>query len=172
MQANTPRSANPANSPAGDSHFPRITSKDLAGRSITLPSELPGERTLLLIAFAREQQHDIDGWVAGLHLDNGKLPWLEVPVIDNPGVIGRWFIDNGMRRGIENHDTWKHVVTLYTGKAEVKAALGIATESTIYAMVVDRQGKIILSVPGSFTAHGAALLQAALLSEAGSGSPR
>ncbi len=144
-------------------HFPRLISKDLAGKRIDLPGELPGERTVLLIAFVREQQHEIDGWVAGLHLNDGKLPWLELPVIDNPGPFVRWFIDNGMRRGIQDHAIWNHVVTLYTEKAAFTNAVGITSESTVYAMVVDRQGSILASIPGSFTPEGAARIQSAVL---------
>ena len=65
-----------------------------------------------------------------------------------------------MRRGISNHDTWKHVVTLYTRKEDFKAAVGITDELMVYAMVVDRQGKIHISVPGVFTPQKAALLSA------------
>lgn len=144
------------------SRFPALTSKDLAGHPVALPEGLPGERTLVLVAFVREQQTDIDGWVAGLNLGAGNIPWLELPVIDNPGAIGRWFIDNGMRRGIENHDTWKHVVTLYTQKAKFKASLGITTEATIYAMVVDRHGKVLARVAGPYTAQAAEAIKAAL----------
>ena len=155
-------SMNPAPGPVESSRqFPTLTSRDLAGHTIALPDGLPGDRTVLLIAFAREQQKDIDGWVAGLHLDDGKIPWLEVPVIDNPGPLVRWFIDSGMRRGIQNHETWKHVVTLYIRKSEFKAAIGVTDESKVYAMVVDRHGKILVTVPGLYTPQGAATIQAA-----------
>ena len=163
MQTNDARTT-AAQGPVVPFRFPTLTSKDLAGRTVALPEELPGDRTVLLIAFAREQQRDIDGWVAGLHLEDGKIPWLEVPVIDNPGAIGRWFIDSGMRRGIPNHDIWKHVVTLYTRKAEFKAAIGIKTESMVHAMVVDRRGDILVSVAGHYTAEGAEAVRASLLS--------
>lgn len=163
MQTKDP-SIKASQGPVGNnSRFPPLTSKDLAGRAVALPEGLPGEHTVLLIAFTREQQKDIDGWVAGLHLDDGKIPWLEVPVIDNPGAIGRWFIDSGMRRGIKNRDTWKHVVTLYTRKADLKNAIGVTTESTVYAMVVDRRGGILASVAGPYTAQGAAALNASFL---------
>ena len=152
-------SQRPANS---SSRFPVLTSKDLAGNVVALPAGLPGERTVVLVAFLREQQKDIDGWVAGLNLKAGAIPWLEVPVINNPGFIGQWFIDNGMRRGIENHDTWKHVVTLYTRKAQFKSAIGVTSESTIYAMVVDRNGNILESIAGPYTAQGAAAIKGAL----------
>jgi hypothetical protein len=143
-------------------HFPVTTTKDLAGRSLTLPQDLPGERTILLIAFQREQQKDIDTWVAGLHLSDGALPWLELPVINDPGAFGRWFIDSGMRRGIPDQATWQHVVTVYTRKVDLLAALGITDEKTIHVLVVDRQGSIIEAISGNFNQPAAMRLQAAI----------
>ena len=131
--------------------FPSLTSKDLAGNSVDLPAGFPAERTILLVAFEREQQHDIDSWVEGLHLGEGKLPWLELPVIDNPGAIGRWFIDNGMRRGIKDHQVWAHVVTLYTKKAEFKSAMQIGSEKEIEVFVADRSGKVFERQVGPYS---------------------
>ena len=116
----------------------------------------------MLVAFQREQQHDVDGWVTGLHLDAGKIPWVELPVIDNPGAIARWFIDSGMRRGIPNRETWKHVITLYTSKKDFMKQAGLPTDASVYAIVVDREGRILVSVPGSFTPKGAEKIMATI----------
>ena len=146
----------------GNPRFQHVVSKDLAGNVIELPGGMSAERFVVLVAFEREQQHDIDGWVKGLQLDGGSTPWIELPVIDNPGVVGRWFIDNGMRRGIANHETWKHVVTLYTRKRDFLKQVGIASESSVYALVVDRDGRILKSVQGPVTDKGAEEINAAL----------
>ena len=152
----------PNNAPASAVRFPNTVSKDLTGTATKLPTELPGERSVVLVAFQREQQHDIDGWVAGLHLEDGKTPWVELPVIDNPGAIGRWFIDNGMRRGISNHETWKHVITLYINKKNFMRQVGLTTETVVHALVVDREGRILLSLPGAFTPKGAEQIAAVM----------
>ncbi len=152
----------PQSSPQPANHFPVVNSSDLNGRALSLPKDLPGERTILIVAFQREQQADVDTWTTGLHLADGKTPWLELPVIDNPGVIGRWFIDTGMRRGIPSTSTRAHVVTVYTSKTEFKKAIGISSEATVYALVVDRQGTILTSIAGRFSEAGAETILAAI----------
>lgn len=143
-------------------HLPVISSKDLSGRVLTLPADLPGERTLVLIAFQREQQANIDTWTRGLALEHSELPWLELPVIDDPGAFARWFINGGMRRGIKDHALWQHVVTLYTNKAALKQGLNLSSEKDVYALVLDRQGRVLEHVAGDFSPDGAARLRAAL----------
>ncbi len=150
------------NAPNALANFPAIQSKDLNGRELSLPQDFPGERTILLVAFQREQQTNVDSWTAGLHLAGGKAAWLELPVIDDPGALARWFINGGMRRGIKDHDIWAHVVTLYTTKAKFNAALGIQSEKQVQALVVDRQGRILERVVGDYSEAGAARIQAAL----------
>lgn len=143
-------------------HLPVVRSKDLTGRTLKLPGDLPGERTLVLIAFQREQQANVDSWTKGLGLAGSKLPWLELPVIDDPGAFARWFINGGMRRGIKDHALWQHVVTLYTNKTALKQALDLASEKEVYALVVDRRGKVLEKIAGDFSPDGAARLRGAL----------
>jgi len=81
--------------------FPRMQVKNLSDEIRMLPADFPGERTLLLIAFQREQQDNLDDWSARLNLRNPGAPaWLELPVIDDPGTLLRWFVDVGMKNGI------------------------------------------------------------------------
>ncbi len=152
----------PSPPPAITAHFPVLHSKDLNGRELQLPHDLPGARTIVLVAWQREQQTNLDGWSAGLQLSNGKLPWVELPVINDPGAIARWFINTGMRRGIKDHEVWQHVVTLYTSKAAFNAALGITSEKQVQALVVDRDGNVLAREIGDYTPEGAARLKAAL----------
>jgi hypothetical protein len=155
----------PMNSSPATQHFPTFAAKDLAGTALTLPKDLPGDRTILLVAFERHQQDDIDTWTQGMHLLGSKLAWLELPVIQNPGAFMRWFIDGGMRRGITDHEIWKHVVTLYIDKAAFKKAVGIESEKTVYALVVDRQGHVLATVTGDYSEAGAAKLLDAIHQE-------
>lgn len=41
-------------------HLPAVQAKDLNGRLLTLPKDLPGERTIAIVAFQREQQPNVD----------------------------------------------------------------------------------------------------------------
>jgi hypothetical protein len=139
--------------------IPRIETADLNGKTLVWPSELPRGKTLLIVGFSGDQQSNIDGWVEGLGLkSNTAISWYEVPLIDNPGALGRWFISNGMRRGIQDLTDRAHVVTVYTDKGELMKTLGLKDEGQIHLLVVDGTGKIFERVSGDFTAKAGAII--------------
>jgi hypothetical protein len=126
--------------------------ENLNGKNIAIPA---GRRTLILIAFEREQQDDVDSWIDGLDLVRSGLTWYEVPVIDNPGAILRWVITNGMRDGIPDPDRRAHVVTLFANRPGFLQSLAIADLGSCYAMVIDSEGKILTSVFGQYEPQSA-----------------
>ena len=148
--------------PAAAASMLTVEVEDLNEKPITLPSGLPAERSLVIVAFQREQQENVDTWVNGMNLPDSDLPWLELPLIDNPGLLMRWFINSGMRRGIPDPKARAHVVTIYTDKAAFLAALGIEDEADVYALVVDRQGNVIENVRGDYSPEGEQILRKAL----------
>ena len=152
----------PALPPPTTPRFPAVISKDLNGRLIVLPRDLPAERTIILIGWQRQQQSQLDTWIHGLQLGHGPLPWLEVPVIEPLGAPVRWFIGHGMRSGIANHEAWSHVVTLYLPKSPFDKTLGVTSEDAVQVLVVTRGGELIERVTGPFTTSGAARLQRAM----------
>ena len=54
--------------------FPQLAGRDLDGREVALPAGLPGEWTVVIVAFRREQQELVDSWV----------PWLEEQAVADP----------------------------------------------------------------------------------------
>jgi len=134
-------------------HLPIVTGKDLNHKPWTAPNDFPGTRTLVLLAFVREQQADVDTWTAGLGLDkpNNTIPWIEMPLINNPGMFMRWFINTGMRGGIPSEQARAHVWTVYTDKKAFMEASRLPSEKEIYALVVDRAGAIIAVEAGGYS---------------------
>lgn len=136
--------------------FPTITASNLSGEKITFPSGLKGETNLVLVAFQRDQQKDVDTWLAelpGIVATHPSLAYYEVPTIDRLNPMVRWFIDSGMRRGIPDKAQRARTVTFYIDKKPFKTALGIDSENTIYAFLVDRQGTVHWQASGSMTAE-------------------
>jgi hypothetical protein len=143
--------------------MPPIKAADLNKKTVAWPQDFTAQHTLLLIAFRQGQQSNIDGWVKGMDLKASGAPsWFEVPMINNPGSVGRWFIDNGMRSGIPNKADRARVVTLYGKKANMMKAMDIPNETQVHALVVDKAGKIIVRVSGDYSEDGAATLLQAL----------
>ena len=57
-----------ATSAIAEIKFPELTSDDLNGRSMNLPADLPGETTIIFVAYKQRQQPKIDAWVKRLGL--------------------------------------------------------------------------------------------------------
>jgi hypothetical protein len=143
--------------------MPPIKASTLSKKPVNWPSQLPAERTVIIIGFSQKQQPDIDTWINGLKLKEPGAPaWFEVPLINNPGGIVRWFIDSGMRRGIPSAYDQDHVVTVYTNKKALMRTMGLPNEATIYTLVVSRSGAILARVSGNYSLGGAAQIAKAL----------
>jgi hypothetical protein len=144
--------------------MPYISGKDLNGTPCSVPKGLSAERTLVLLGFDEPQQEAIDTWTQGLGLDQptNTIPWVEMPLIENPGMFMRWFIDTGMRGGIKGRFQRSHVWTAYTDKKAFLQSCGITSENEIQVLVVDRTGTILHSESGAYTKECAAKLLTAL----------
>jgi len=131
--------------------FPNLSGKNLNGKQYNLPKDLPSEKTLVLIAFEREQQAILDSWYQGLDLINSSIPWIEVPVISKPYKLGSFIIDSGMRRGIPNPRVRDKVITLYTNREAFAHSMGFEYDNqAAYVAVIDRSGKNLGIVKGSY----------------------
>jgi hypothetical protein len=143
--------------------LPPLSGRDLNGKVWTLPNGLTASRTLIFVAFEREQQAGIDSWTNGLGIRAAtrELPWIEMPVIDNPGALGRWFIDHGMRGGIPDRATRGHVWTAYTDRDAFVHACALTGTNTVHTLVIDRKGVILDAESGGYTkAAGERILRA------------
>ena len=143
--------------------FPAIETNDLNGRALTLPRDLPAEKTVVLVAFTQEQQQGIDTWVKGLGLkvDGTGLPWVELPVVGKMPRIARGVVNNGMRGGIPEKAKRAHVVTLFTDADAWSKAVGLPSKDRVYALVVDRAGNVLARQDGPCDpSKGGAILDA------------
>jgi hypothetical protein len=131
--------------------FPPSIAADLNGRSLSLPSDLPAERSIVVVSFRRAQSSQVrtwDNWLGSLGVVGRSV---SLAVIDDPGLIGRTVIDNGMRLGVVATDARARIVTLYGDKSAFVSAIGLQTDTDIAVMVVDRSGRILAQAVGDFT---------------------
>ena len=147
--------------------IPAVTGKDLNGRPWKAPADFPAERTLVILGYEQEQQAAIDTWTAGMRLADpeSRLPWIEMPVIDEPGFVMRWIIDAGMQRGIPGKDARSHVWTVYTDRQAFLKSCGIDSVREIHLLVVKRNGEILALESGAYDEAAAARLLAVLRQE-------
>ena len=162
---------------AREYRFPAITAAALSGRKYSLPRDFDGRANIVLVAFRREQQRDVDTWLPAaqeLAAANAGVRYYELPTISRGYTLLRPLIDGGMRGGIPDPAMRDATITLYTNVDAFRAALGLASDRTIYALLVDAGGVVRWRGEGAFTARqGAELTRAttALLAS-GPGSPR
>lgn len=146
--------------------FPGLTARDLSGREVALPSGLPGERNVVLVAFRRDQQGLVDSWVPWLEqrvaTDPG-LGFVEVPAIGLQWEPARPAIDGGMAAAIRDEAVRRRTLTLYTDVRRVTVPLGIDDRGTIWLFLVDRAGRVAWRGSGGFDPATAAALDTALV---------
>ena len=146
-------------------HFPTLTASNLEKRERSLPADFEGERNLLLVAFEREQQKNVDTWLREMKRFEELDPsfrYYELPTIERPNAFVRWFIDSGMRRGIPDKKARERTITLYLDKKPFCDALLITDQKTIYAFLVDRAGNVLWKSEGDFDEAKGAGLKSAL----------
>jgi hypothetical protein len=142
--------------------MPTIQAESLAERALTLPQDLPGERTLVLIAFERFQQKNIDTWIDGMQLKSSTMSWIETPIIDPQNMFVRAMINGGMRRGIPDPIAREKTITLFTNRIEFSKAMGFSAwekpGTMVYAAVVDRAGRVLALSEGDYAVEKAKVI--------------
>lgn len=127
-------------------HFPHVSGSNLHGQKFNLPNDFEGELNIVIVAFRREQQRDVNTWlphVKEIHREYDNLAYYELPTIRNMNALSQWFINQGMRSGIPD-STARHItITLYIDKEPFTEALNITTQDEIHTFLVTRDGDVL-----------------------------
>jgi hypothetical protein len=147
-----------------EGRFPHLTASNLEKQTLSLPEDFAGNRNLLLIAFQREQQKNVDTWLHEMKRFESSpgFHYYELPTIEHLSPVVRWFIDSGMRRGIPDRHARARTITLYLDKLSFRKALNLPDEKQIYAVLIDRSGRVLWRTEGDFDETKAASLEKAL----------
>jgi hypothetical protein len=144
--------------------FPTLEAKNLEGEDLLLPGALAGDPSIVIVAFRRSQQREVDTWLPWLESLRKRLPGLEVyelPTIKRRWLPARGLIDGGMRAGIPAPGTRQRTLTAYTDVGALTSSLRITSTSTIALVVVSRVGTVVWSGRGAYDPAAAADLQRA-----------
>ncbi len=135
--------------------FPILVAETLAGARFQTPDPERENTHVILIAFKRGVQPQIDRWLAALAEPVEKRSNVEMYEI--PMLAGGWrlmsgIIDGGMRSGIpaEQHSS---VATFYGDVNRYKDILDMDEENVCYLYVIAPQGTIRFAVSGPPTAE-------------------
>lgn len=133
----------------GDS-FPEIKGELLSHKKITIPDHCEGKVSIIIVAFKRGTQPQVDSWIAptmkkfGNHSD---FRFIEVPMISNFYSWISGYIDNGMRSGIVE-SMHKNVMTYYGPLGDYFNYFNVQDKQLCYVFLLDRKGKIQFHVNG------------------------
>jgi hypothetical protein len=136
-------------------YFPSITAENLNRVAVTIPDDLAGSPALILMAYKRNQQTNVNTWLGHIDRMESQIPGLRV--LETPTISSRrwgWmagFIDGGMRSGIPDLEARERTVTLYTDVGDLNTALGIESVRTIYAVLLADDGRVLAIEPGDYS---------------------
>jgi hypothetical protein len=150
---------------AEQKRFPGIEARGLDGRRYRIPGDFEDETAILVVAFHRSQQHEVDGWMPALLAVEARHPGVrvyELPTISRSWSPLRWMIDGGMTRGIPDPAARARTLTAYTDVDRVVEALGLGGTDEIAIAVVGAKGIVLRQAGGDFDEAKLADLVAAL----------
>ena len=141
--------------------FPSVAGRALSGEVVRIPEDLAGAPALLLCAYRRGTQDDVDRWAAfaGQRLPN--LVVYELPIISSRvwRPLQGW-IDGGMRGGVPP-GLWAHVVTLYDDGIRARTFVGDGGGLRTQVVLLDAAGVVVFTDSGGFGEEAAERLAAA-----------
>jgi hypothetical protein len=128
-----------------------VEGRALDGTIVELPAQLPGRRTVVVLAFRQRQQQDVDRWIdlaVALGVPASPLDVagpmesavIEVPVLGRRYLGARRFIDGGMAASIADPSVLARTITVYTDPSSFRRRCGVLTADEVTALLVGRDG--------------------------------
>jgi hypothetical protein len=141
--------------------FPAVAGRALSGEVVRFPDDLAGAPALLLCAYRRGTQADVDRWAAFAARELSGLAAYELPIISSRvwRPLQGW-IDGGMRGGVPPAQ-WARVVTVYEDGTRARAFVGDGGGWRTQVVLLDAAGVVAFHDAAGFTEEGAARLAAA-----------
>jgi hypothetical protein len=144
--------------------LPSFMSHTLSQRAMTVPDDLPSDRTLALITFKRTQREHADSWVRGLNLKNDpSIKWIRMPVVNDPGTPqGREEIQSRLLGRYPAEDERANLLPVFVDRKNFIRSAGLSSADQAVVVVLNRQGEVLARVEGAFDEAKAANLRETL----------
>jgi len=123
--------------------LPELKGEYLTGKPALLPASASGKVALLALGFSYDSRVPVEDWInrfRGEFGTNPEVTFYEIPMIGGMGVMGKYFINRGMRKGTPPADH-EHVITVYGGPVAVwKQRVGVSSDNIAYLILMDGRG--------------------------------
>ena len=129
--------------------FPQLGARDLNGVGRRLPGDLPGDPTLVIVAFRMHHQSDVNSWLRVFE----DVPVVELPMLDASEEGMANFIEQGMRLGVRDHETRARTWTAYTDLGAFHLGTSPIDRREILVLVVRPDGEILDRATGTARAE-------------------
>jgi hypothetical protein len=133
--------------------LPTFTAKRMHDRApVSLPQQLPSERTLALVVFKATQQEEAQSWIDGLRLnEDTAIAWVRIPVFSDRN-------DEAQRRTKEalllarfpSDDERARMMAVVTDKDAFVRAAGLTDTDHVSLLVLDRSGNVLAKAQGRY----------------------
>ena len=145
-------------------NMPAVMSQTLLRKPMTVPNDLPSDRTLALITFGKGQRAQAESWIQGLDLKNdSSISWMRMPVLNDPGTLtGRDAVEQRLLQHYQADAERANLVPVFTDRADFVRSAGLNSTEQGYAVVVNRRGEVLARVEGKFDAEKAQTLRETL----------
>jgi hypothetical protein len=134
--------------------LPVLKGEYLTGRSALVPDGVRGKIALLALGFTYDSRFAVESWCEHFGRQfktSNDITFFEVPMIGGLAMLGKWFINSGMRKGTpkERHE---NVITVYGGVEPWKKLVEYKDPKAAYLILIDRQGIVRWLHSGPFDA--------------------
>jgi len=122
--------------------MPTLKGEFLSGKKAVLPDAGKGKVALYLIGFSYDSRYSVEAWAERYKKDlaqNPNMTFFEVPIIAGMGMLGKPFIDSGMRRGTPRK-FHENVLTVYGGAGSMRKAFSAKNDKNAVIVLCDREG--------------------------------
>lgn len=145
--------------------FPTMQSENLNQRAVNLPAAFNSRRNIVFIAYAQDQQQEVDSWnrfLADAIATYDDVDYFELPTVASGYRLVKGFLDGVMRDGIPDIDKRERTITLFTNVRQFREKLALPDNRTIDVLVLDGSGTVIAKTRGRFTEEAAKIVIDAL----------
>ena len=147
--------------------LPQIAAQRLDQRPMVLPEGLPGQRTLAIVVFQKNQREEARSWIDGMHLRHDpSIAWIKMPVYDDKASAQgrRDIVEALLARHASQSDRALMVPVFADRDGFIRAARLSGTEHAS-VLVLDRNGTVLAKAEGLFDEGKGQALRATLLAQ-------
>lgn len=145
--------------------LPAISAKRLDQQPLQIPSQLPAERSLALVAYTKHQREEVQSWVRGMQLEgDSTISWFRLSVLNDPGsATARSEAEKRLMARYPKASERARLVPVFTDREAFARAAGMSGTDRAAVLVVDRDGRVLARAEGPYDEAKARALRETLL---------